>query len=145
MDIPIPFLPVDGEDECKPFSRIMLEEMTHFDADKMELKWIEYVDGVNIFPKLPAQLRQYHTKWERNRCVQKAVKSMKSDLEILESLNKAQVPADLLPVQQNETEGSVMGVGDDESVVDSRPVPNGLLCFPLAAVPLAMQQPTMQA
>jgi hypothetical protein len=100
---------------------------------------------VNIFPKLPAQLRQYHTKWERNRCVQKAVKSMKSDLEILESLNKAQVPADLLPVQQNETEGSLMGVGDDESVVDSRPVPNGLLCFPLAAVPLAMQQPTMQA
>jgi hypothetical protein len=41
MDIPIPFLPVDGEDECKLFSRIMLEEMTRFDADKMALKWIE--------------------------------------------------------------------------------------------------------
>jgi hypothetical protein len=67
---------------------------------------------------------------------------MKSDLEILESLNKAQVPADPLPMQQNETEGSLMGVGDDESVVDSCPVPYDLLCFPLATVPLAMQQLT---
>jgi hypothetical protein len=41
IDIPIPFLPVDGEDECNLFSCIMLEEMTHFDADKMGLKWIE--------------------------------------------------------------------------------------------------------
>lgn len=49
MDIPIPFLPVDGKDECKLFSGIMLEEMTHFDADKMALKWIEYVDGVSIW------------------------------------------------------------------------------------------------
>ena len=29
---------------------------------------------------------------------------MKSDLEILESLNKEQVPADLLPGQQNEAD-----------------------------------------
>lgn len=64
----------------------------------------------------------------------------------MESLKKAQVPANLLPGQENEeTEGSVMGVDDDESVVDSRPVPNGLLCFPSAAMPLAMQQPTLQA
>jgi hypothetical protein len=146
MDVPIPFLPVDGEDEYKLFTRLMLDEMTRFDADKMALKWIDYVDGKTVFPKLPAQLRQYRTKWERNRRVQKAVKGMKSDLEILEALNKEQVPADLLPAQeQNQTDGSVMNIDDDESVVDSQPVPNGLLCFPSAAMPPAMQQPTLQA
>lgn len=108
-----------------------------FNANEMALKWIEHVDGVDIFPKLPAQLCQYHKKWERNRRVQKAVKAMKSDLEILESLNNEQVPADLLLVQQNqaaiEMDNSVMGALDDESVVDTQPIPNGLLYFPAAA------------
>lgn len=115
----------------------MLDEMMRFNANEMALKWIEHVDGVDIFPKLPAQLCQYHKKWERNRRVQKAVKAMKSDLEILESLNNEQVPADLLLAQQNqaaiEMDNSVMGALDDESVVDTQPIPNGLLYFPAAA------------
>ena len=62
MNIPIPFLPVDGTDEYKLFLYLMLNKLSHFDASVMALKWMEHVDGKTIFPKIPAQLRQYHRK-----------------------------------------------------------------------------------
>jgi hypothetical protein len=42
-------------------------------------------------------------------------------------------------------DNSVMGALDDESVVDTQPIPNGLLYFPAAVMPPEMQQPTLQA
>jgi len=143
MNIPIPFLPVDGEDEYKLFSHIMLHEIPNFNEEDMALKWMEYVDGVTVFPKLPAQLRQYHKKWERNRRVQKAAESMKSDLEVLKALNKTEVPEELLHAQ--ESDESIAAFVDDDGDVDMGTAPSGLLHFPLARLPPPMQQPPLQA
>jgi hypothetical protein len=54
--IPIPFVPVDGKNEYKLFSHLVLFDLKHFEENKMAMKWIDRVDGVTIFPKLPHQL-----------------------------------------------------------------------------------------
>jgi hypothetical protein len=61
--------------------------MRRFDPEEMALKWIASVDGVKVFPKLPAQLNTYLKKWERNRRVQVAVNNMISDIDALAGLN----------------------------------------------------------
>lgn len=67
MRVAIPFLRVRTKREFELFSKIMLSvEMSKFDSRKMALLWVAHVDGVNVFPKEPAQLREYHKKWERN-------------------------------------------------------------------------------
>jgi predicted transport protein len=69
MGVGVSFLPVSCADEYKLFTRLLLKEMRRFDPEEMALKWIASVDGVKVFPKLPAQLNTYHKKWERNRRV----------------------------------------------------------------------------
>ena len=56
MGVPLPFLPVHGEDEAKLFVRLVLVMGEAFDADHMALEWCKYVDGKTIFPKLPVHL-----------------------------------------------------------------------------------------
>jgi hypothetical protein len=45
MGVPLPFLPVHGEDEGKLFVRLVLVMGEAFDADHMALEWCKYVDG----------------------------------------------------------------------------------------------------
>jgi len=57
--------------EFSLFSRIMLQEAAStFHSEKMSIRWIEEIDGVEIFPKLPSQLREYHKRWESNKRIQ---------------------------------------------------------------------------
>jgi hypothetical protein len=61
MGVEIPFLPVQTKKEFHVFSQIMISaEMDRFDGEKMTLLWVKHIDGVLVFPKLPAQLREYH-------------------------------------------------------------------------------------
>ena len=143
LGVPIPFLPVDGEAEYRLFTHLLLHELESFDENKMAFKWMEHVDGEKIFPKLPHQLRKYHKQWERNRRVQDAVKNMKSEIDVLNSLNKEQVPAELEAVPMAE-EGS-----DDDAIVgavdDIYNTTGSLLSFPRAVLPPPMQFPPVQA
>jgi hypothetical protein len=141
--IPIPFLPVDGKDEYKLFTRLLLFELKRFDENEMALKWIDFVDGVTIFPKLPHQLRKYHKHWERNHRVQNAVENMKSELDMLDALNKEHVPSDLAIEESGGDSDDVM-VSHDDDIVDTVE-PGGLLSFPRAYLPPAMVPPTIQA
>jgi hypothetical protein len=61
MWVEIPFLPVQTKKEFHVFRKIKLSaEMDRFDGEKMALLWVKHIDGVLVFPKLPAQLRDYH-------------------------------------------------------------------------------------
>jgi hypothetical protein len=93
MGIPVPFLPCHGMEEAKLFSKLMLTLPGGFDGEKMAVEWCKYVDGVNVFPKLPVCLRSYREAWERNRRVRDAVKNMSSHIEMLEATNKKEAPA----------------------------------------------------
>jgi hypothetical protein len=91
--VPVPFLPVCHAAEYKLFTRLMLSPVTtKFDADQFALHWIDSVNGVDIFPKHPHHLKNYHRRWERNRRVHQAVAGMKPDLEALDAVNKIHIP-----------------------------------------------------
>ena len=66
MGTELPFLPVHGEEEQKLFSRLVIEPPTLND-EQLAMEWCRYVEGIYVFPKLPAHLRNYRDKWERNR------------------------------------------------------------------------------
>ena len=155
LGIPIPFLPVDGEDEYKLFSRLLLFVLKRFDDNEMALKWMEFVDGVKIFPKHPHQLRKYHKVWERNRRVKDAVENMKSETKMLESLNKELMPAELVMQQEvnnEDLECNMLDAVDEEGDIDiggadddSIQGPSGLLHFPQAVPPAPTNQLPMCA
>jgi hypothetical protein len=94
MGVQLPFLPVLAKEEKLLFVALILKTTGGFDADAMALLWYGYVDGVIIFPKLPLYLRECHGIDLKNGRVKDAVKAMKSDVELLDALNKELVPPD---------------------------------------------------
>jgi hypothetical protein len=82
---------------------------------------------VTIFPKLPVYLREYHHHdiYLYNGRVKDAVKATKSDVELLDALNKELVPPDLAnddgevcAVEDIETEeGVAAATGDGEHLL----------------------------
>ena len=88
MGTPAPLLPVYGEEECKLFDKMVRSECSDLDMEKMAIKWCNYVDGENIFPKLPVYLRNHHSKWVRNQRVREAMeKAEKGDI-VLRRINE---------------------------------------------------------
>ena len=45
------------------------------------------MNGTTIFPKLPVYLRMHYERWERNQRVKDAVKSSKTELQLLQEVN----------------------------------------------------------
>jgi hypothetical protein len=81
--------------------------MPKFDARKMALKWIESVDGISVFPKLEAQLRQYCRSWERNQRIKNAMEKMKKTSDLLAKFTRSKVPGDMiLEHSSNQVEGA---------------------------------------
>ncbi len=88
MGTDVPFLPVHGEKEYKLFARLVLySDNNTFDEQAMALKWMEFVDGVEVFPKLPAHLRMHLQRYDHNRRVRRATREMKTTVEQLQQLN----------------------------------------------------------
>jgi hypothetical protein len=120
-----------------------------FNADRMALEWCQYVDGKTIFPKLPVYLRAYFDKYLRNRRVKDAVSGMKSDIELLEQLNKELVPKNLL-MQQDQgstTDAPIHGVDDDvEAIMEEKAaVSIGPAGWPQIPLPSTMCPPELIA
>ena len=59
----------------------------------MAIEWCKHVDGAAIFPKLPAYLRTYHTKWQRNQRVRDAVAQAAPGEQRLKELNVTMLPS----------------------------------------------------
>lgn len=102
----------------------------------MSFLWVEHVDGINILPKLPCQLRQHHRLWRRNRAVSDAVKNMKTEQKRLESLSTVAIPEDLI-----QREGSKEVAHESKEMLAYATMPEAArLQFPVAyqpEVPLA--------
>ncbi|KAG7361532.1 hypothetical protein IV203_036633 [Nitzschia inconspicua] len=106
--VKLPFLPVNGKDEFRVFSRIMFRaDFARFDSEQMAHLWLEYVNRYTVYPKLPSQLREYHKAWERNKRIKRAEERMKTDSEMLKSFLESKVPIEIeerrsLAVSENE-------------------------------------------
>ena len=104
-DVRCHFLPVDGEHEMRLFCRLILEMQGKFFEYKMAQEWCKYVDGINIFPKLPVYLRNYYKTWERNRRKKDAVEGAKDGVTKLNELNAALVP---VPASNNTNNTAIL-------------------------------------
>jgi hypothetical protein len=80
----------------------------------MAIEWCKHVDGVLIFPKLLVYLREHHKHWLRNQRIQDAVKNMKSEIELLEAINKRETPAELSPTTEGDDSGGLSADNDME-------------------------------
>jgi hypothetical protein len=99
----------------------MLNNMNRFDENKMAELWMEHVNGRDVFPKLPVQLKKYQRYWERNRRVQDAMDRAKSDIDLLSSFVSLQVPMGLetnpeIPVEQDMTMENAPVDEDDSGI-----------------------------
>jgi hypothetical protein len=105
LRIPIPFLQVSGTNEYCLFT-LLVHQLSGFD----DFQWCKHVDGVSLFRKLPVYLRGYHNHWLRNQQIQDPIKNMKSEIELLEAINKRQTPAE---ISQPTGISRIMTEGDD--------------------------------
>jgi len=139
--VKIPFLPMARKHEFQLFSRLMFDAtMPKFDARKMALKWMESVDGISVFPKLEAQLRQYYRSWERNQRIKNAMEKMRKMGDLLAKYTRSKVPADMILEQsRNQVEGtptrvytkrSHSGLGGETRWFQYGVVPAGPLSLP---------------
>lgn len=109
LGTPLPFLPVTTRAERQLFSHLItsyirtqasprFDDGACFNSHLMALQFTRMSDGINIFPKLPVYLRQYHTKWLYNRNAASATERVKRSIEELMASLRPQPPVDEAPV-----------------------------------------------
>ena len=96
----LPLLPVVGKDEKALFNRLMVKCPNDF--ENMASEWSKAVNGVSVFPKIPAQLRIYAKKWEKSVAVRKVLEDSAAGRakvkEILSRYAVDTVPAPTMPL-----------------------------------------------
>jgi len=96
----LPLLPVVGKDEKALFNRLMVKCPNDF--ENMASEWSKAVNGVSVFPKIPAQLRIYAKKWEKSVAVKKVLEDSAAGRakvkEILSRYAVDTVPAPTMPL-----------------------------------------------
>ena len=70
----------------------MLRNDFPIDENEAAIAWCKFVDGVNIFPKLPVHIRFHKESFERNQRVRACVERAKSGQDKLNELNIALRP-----------------------------------------------------
>jgi hypothetical protein len=84
MKVVFPPLPVFTPFEMKLFSKLLSAVKTkNPNFEELQRQWVEHVDCVKVYPKLPSHLRSYHTRWKKTRNREDTVRSRASDLESL--------------------------------------------------------------
>ena len=94
MGTKLPFLPFATEEENQLFAECVLRNdfPSMEDDNDAAIAWCKFVDGVNIFPKLPVHVRIHRDAFERNQRVKDCVRKAREGKEILDELNKALHP-----------------------------------------------------
>lgn len=88
----LPFLPVVHKEENKTFAKLVLNGKGPINFDTAAVEWCKYVDGKNIMPKLPLQLRTHYEAWSRNQRVKESMKKAIPGLDMLAELNRVITP-----------------------------------------------------
>ncbi len=114
------------------------------------------MNGTTIFSKLPVYLRMYYERWERNQRVRDAVKSSKTELQLLQQVNDESM---LLPsgtpnrtsAPDEDTDDSFdfgtnvhIDDGEDAGATQESEVPSFAVWVDVAA-PTSMAQPQHRA
>ena len=89
MGTKLPFLPFSTEEERKQYAKCILNPAFPSKEDPASVEWCQFVDGVDIFPKLPVHIRNYRDKFERNHRVRQSRENAKAGSEMLAKLNDA--------------------------------------------------------
>ncbi|KAL7538491.1 hypothetical protein ACHAXR_008586 [Thalassiosira sp. AJA248-18] len=89
MNIPLPFLPFASEEERKKFAQCVLTPGFPTCNDAASIEWCKFVDGVDIFPKLPVHIRTYREQFQRNERVRQSKTNAREGNELLAELNAA--------------------------------------------------------
>ena len=99
MGTPLPFLPFSTNEERLQFSNYVhdLPDVSKIDDKQAAVDWCSFVDGLNIWPKLPVHIRTYMRKWEINQRSRDKFEHARSGMEKLAELNAIQEEADPLP------------------------------------------------
>ena len=87
MGTPAPFLPLHGEEENKLFSRLVRTTCSDLDMNKMAIEWCKHVDGVEIFPKLPAYLRKHLAVYQKNHRIRESTQNALAGEVVLAQIN----------------------------------------------------------
>ena len=94
MGTDLPFLPFTTVEENELFADCALRNDFPIDNDNdAAIAWCKFVDGVNIFPKLPVHIRLHRESFERNQRVRACVERAKSGQDKLDELNNALKPS----------------------------------------------------
>ncbi|KAL3781004.1 LOW QUALITY PROTEIN: hypothetical protein ACHAWO_007465 [Cyclotella atomus] len=93
---PLPLLPMARKDEYEAYAKYILGRKEVGDFNKAAEDWLEYVDGVNIMPKLPSHLRTYHETFTRNLCINDCMKRAGDGTKKLKELNAEVSPTNKL-------------------------------------------------
>ena len=97
MGTPLPLLPFTSNEERMQFSTYVHEQQTSvstIDDKKAATDWNRsYVDGINIWPKLPCHIRTYLRKWEKGQRCKEVFNSSRSGREKLAELNSIEPAA----------------------------------------------------
>ena len=89
MGTQLPFLPFTTVEENKQFAQCVLSNDFPTDEDEAAIAWCKFVDGVNIFPKLPVHIRIHREAFQRNQRVKNCVEKAKAGKDMLDKLNRA--------------------------------------------------------
>jgi hypothetical protein len=155
MGVQVPFLPNHGADEAKLFTRLVLE-MPAFDESLMAIEWCKYVNGITIFPKLPVYLRMYYERWERNQRIKDAIRSSKSEVDLLAEVNSTHMilpngissPDDQqdIPVGTDGASVDDMSNGNEQQEEAAEiSMPSGFTGWEEVAMPIPISQPRYEA
>jgi hypothetical protein len=98
-------------------------------------------DGINIFPKLPVQIRLYHKRWERNQRIKTAVRKTKKPKEALDNVMKKNSPSQGTATDKSTTAKSTGSLPATASGL----LPNRTFVFPPVQYPTSLPMPSVQA
>ncbi len=92
MGTPLPFLPFSEEKEYKAYARYVVDGIVPKDHEDAAIAFCPFIDGTNIFPKLPSHMRTHHNQWEQNQRVKESVRKVAQKNDKLKLLNEKIVP-----------------------------------------------------
>ena len=89
------------KEEYQAFAEMILSTDGTPSDEELALKFVKYVDGKHIMPKLSSHIRAHRVDFDRSQCVRQCVANIKSGRECLEELNERIKPQDMY--EENET------------------------------------------
>ena len=87
--VDLPFLPFATIEERKQFAKCVLDPSFPKSEEEASIRWCKFVDGVNIFLKLPVHIRNYRDQFDRFERVRQSVENAREGKEKLNELNAA--------------------------------------------------------